>query len=113
MNCGGNRDNVAVDIGGRPNACFVLLGDALKRKLKLSGRFALSSVAAAALCLASPLASALGLGRLNVQSSLGEVLRAEIEPRDARDKSVGTYNDVVADRRPELYDPTPRPTPRR
>ena len=51
----------------------------MKRKLKLSGRFALSSVAAAALCLAAPLASALGLGRLNVQSSLGEVLRAEIE----------------------------------
>ena len=54
-------------------------GDALKRKLKFSGRFALTSVAAAALCLASPLVSALGLGRLNVQSSLGEVLRAEID----------------------------------
>ncbi len=54
-------------------------GDALKRKLKFSGRFALTSVAAAALCLASPVVSALGLGRLNVQSSLGEVLRAEID----------------------------------
>ena len=51
----------------------------MKRKLKFSGRFALTSVAAAALCLATPLASALGLGRLNVQSSLGEVLRAEID----------------------------------
>jgi len=50
----------------------------LKRKLTLPGRFALTGIAAA-LCLASPLASALGLGRLNVQSSLGEVLRAEIE----------------------------------
>jgi pilus assembly protein FimV len=50
----------------------------LKRKLKLSGRLALTSLAAA-LCLASPVASALGLGRLSVQSSLGEVLRAEIE----------------------------------
>ncbi|HEY2558400.1 MAG TPA: FimV/HubP family polar landmark protein [Caldimonas sp.] len=50
----------------------------MKRKLKLPGRFALTSVAAS-LCLASPLASALGLGRLNVQSALGEVLRAEIE----------------------------------
>ncbi len=50
----------------------------MKRKLKFSGRFALTSVAAA-LLLASPLASALGLGRLSVQSSLGEVLRAEIE----------------------------------
>ena len=51
----------------------------MKRKSKFSGRFALTSVAAAALVLASPLASALGLGRLNVQSSLGEVLRAEID----------------------------------
>ncbi|HEV8209970.1 MAG TPA: hypothetical protein VGP77_07595, partial [Vicinamibacterales bacterium] len=50
----------------------------MKRKLTLPGRFALTGIAAA-LCLASPLASALGLGRLNVQSSLGEVLRAEIE----------------------------------
>ena len=55
------------------------LGDALKRKLKFSGRFALTSVAAAALCLASPFASALGLGRLVVQSSLGEAMQAEIE----------------------------------
>jgi len=53
-------------------------GDALKRKLKFSGRFALTGLAAS-LLLASPLASALGLGRLSVQSSLGEVLRAEIE----------------------------------
>ena len=51
----------------------------MKRKLKFSGRLALTSVAAAALCLATPLVSALGLGRLNVQSSLGEVLRAEID----------------------------------
>ena len=50
----------------------------MKRKLSSPGRFALTGIAAA-LCLASPLASALGLGRLNVQSSLGEVLRAEIE----------------------------------
>ena len=50
----------------------------MKRKLKFSGRFALTSLAAS-LLLASPLASALGLGRLSVQSSLGEVLRAEIE----------------------------------
>jgi len=50
----------------------------LKRTLKSQGRFALTGIAAA-LLLASPLASALGLGRLNVQSSLGEVLRAEIE----------------------------------
>src|SRR5580765_5054947 len=54
-------------------------GDALKRKLKFSGRFALTSIAAAMLTLASPWASALGLGRLSVQSALGEAMQAEIE----------------------------------
>src|SRR5664279_4935280 len=54
-------------------------GDALKRKLKYSGRFALTGIAAAILCLASPWASALGLGRLTVQSALGEAMYAEIE----------------------------------
>ena len=54
-------------------------GDALKRKLEISGRFALTSVAAAMLALASPWASALGLGRLSVQSALGEAMQAEIE----------------------------------
>ncbi|MEP7301373.1 MAG: FimV/HubP family polar landmark protein [Caldimonas sp.] len=51
----------------------------MKRKLKISGRFALTSVAAAMLALASPWASALGLGRLSVQSALGEAMQAEIE----------------------------------
>ena len=41
--------------------------------------FALKSVAFAAACLWGTHASALGLGRLNVQSALGEALRAEIE----------------------------------
>ena len=51
----------------------------MKRKLTFSGRFALSGVAAAALCLAAPAAWSLGLGRLQVQSALGESLRAEID----------------------------------
>ena len=51
----------------------------MKRKLQFSGRFALTSVAAAALCLISPYAAALGLGRLTVQSGLGESMQAEIE----------------------------------
>ena len=51
----------------------------MKRNLKFSGRFALTSVAAAMLALASPWASALGLGRLSVQSALGEAMQAEIE----------------------------------
>ncbi len=42
-------------------------------------RFALSSIAAAALALAASQAGALGLGRLAVQSSLGENMRAEID----------------------------------
>jgi len=41
--------------------------------------FVLKSVAFAAACLWGTHASALGLGRLNVQSALGEALRAEIE----------------------------------
>ncbi|MGZ5131336.1 MAG: FimV/HubP family polar landmark protein [Caldimonas sp.] len=51
----------------------------MKRNLKISGRFALTSIAAAMLALASPWASALGLGRLTVQSALGEAMVAEIE----------------------------------
>ncbi len=64
---------------GRELARFVYPGDALKRNTKFFGRFALSAVAAAVLCLTAPSASALGLGRLSVQSALGESLRAEIE----------------------------------
>ncbi len=44
-----------------------------------AARVALSSVALAALVAATGNAWALGLGRLNVQSALGETLRAEIE----------------------------------
>ncbi|HEU5294668.1 MAG TPA: FimV/HubP family polar landmark protein [Burkholderiaceae bacterium] len=44
-----------------------------------AARVALSSVALAALVTASGSAWALGLGRLNVQSALGEALRAEID----------------------------------
>ena len=60
-------------------ARFVQLGDALKRKSTFSGRFALTGVATAALCLVAPAAWALGLGKLQVQSALGESLRAEID----------------------------------
>lgn len=44
-----------------------------------AGRFALTGVALATMLLASVDAMALGLGRLNVQSGLGETLRAEID----------------------------------
>ena len=54
-------------------------GDELKnRSLVAKGR-ALNIMAAAAMILLSTGASALGLGRVNVQSVLGEALRAEIE----------------------------------
>jgi pilus assembly protein FimV len=57
-----------------------VLGDALKRTSLYTGRFALTGVAVAALWMtAAPDAWALGLGRLAVQSSLGESLRAEID----------------------------------
>ena len=51
----------------------------MKRNLLNAGRFALTGVAAAALCFVTPEAMALGLGRLAVQSALGESLRAEID----------------------------------
>ncbi|MDE1927096.1 MAG: hypothetical protein KGI36_07905, partial [Burkholderiales bacterium] len=45
-------------------------------------RFALKGVALAVACLWGGHAAALGLGRLNVQSALGETLRAEIDVTD-------------------------------
>jgi pilus assembly protein FimV len=55
------------------------LGDALKHRTLNAGRFAMTGVALAASCLLTTQAWALGLGRLNVQSALGEPLRAEID----------------------------------
>ena len=59
------------------------MGDALKTDMTRTGRLALKQVAAAvavtaAIC-AAPSAWALSLGRLTVQSALGEGLRAEID----------------------------------
>ncbi|MDQ6680945.1 MAG: LysM peptidoglycan-binding domain-containing protein, partial [Pseudomonadota bacterium] len=51
----------------------------MKRNSKFSARVALTGAAAASLLIAAPHAAALGLGRLSVQSALGEALRAEIE----------------------------------
>ena len=51
----------------------------MKSSSGYSGRFALTGVAAAALCLTVSSAWGLGLGRLVVQSAIGEGLRAEIE----------------------------------
>lgn len=67
-------------------------------KLKRSdwGRFALSHVAAAALSVACSQASALGLGRLSVQSSLGETLNAEIDISAITPEEAGTLRVRVA-----------------
>ncbi len=55
------------------------LGDALKQNTLNTGRLALRGVAAAAMLFCALNASALSLGRLAVQSGLGETLKAEIE----------------------------------
>jgi pilus assembly protein FimV len=59
------------------------------------GRFALSAVAAAALCAASS-TWALGLGRLAVQSALGEPLRAEIDVTSLTSEEAGSLRVRVA-----------------
>ncbi len=73
----------------------------MKRKLKFSGRFALTSVAFAALVLTSPLASALGLGRLTVKSALGEAMQAEIDVTDMTAEEQANLKIRVAP--PEAY----------
>ena len=51
----------------------------MKQRSTNAARFALTGVAVAASCLLASPAHALGLGRLNVQSALGETLKAEID----------------------------------
>ena len=58
---------------------YAYSGDALKRNSTFAGRFALTALAAAVLGGASSSTWALGLGRLQVISALGEPLRAEID----------------------------------
>ena len=73
----------------------------MKRDSTFAGRFALTGVAAAALCMAASGASALGLGRLQVQSALGEALRAEIEVTSISPEEQGNLRLRVAS--PEAY----------
>lgn len=81
------------------------LGDALKDHSLSAGRFALNRVAVAAACAALsvlPAASwALGLGRLNVQSALGESLRAEIDITSLTPEESASLQVKVAS--PETY----------
>ena len=73
----------------------------MKRKLTFSGRFALTGVAAAALVFAAPAAWSLGLGRLQVQSALGETLRAEIDVTSLTPEEASNLRVRVAP--PEAY----------
>ena len=73
----------------------------MKRDSTFAGRFALTGVAAAALWMAASGASALGLGRLQVQSALGEALRAEIDVTSISPEEQGNLRLRVAS--PEAY----------
>ena len=80
---------------------LVALGDALKKKHSSWGRFALTHVAVATLSVASTAAWGLGLGRLSVQSALGETLAAEIDIGSITPEEAGTLRVRVAT--PEAY----------
>ncbi|MDE2400601.1 MAG: hypothetical protein KGL90_02905 [Burkholderiales bacterium] len=81
------------------------MGDALKDHSLSVGRFALNRVAVAAACTALTLLPAvswaLGLGRLNVQSALGEALRAEIDVTSLTSEEGASLQVKVAT--PETY----------
>ncbi|EGJ09350.1 putative transmembrane protein, partial [Rubrivivax benzoatilyticus JA2 = ATCC BAA-35] len=66
-----------------------------------AARFALTGVAFAAACLWGTSAWALGLGRLNVQSALGEPLRAEIDVTSLTAEEAGTLKLRIAP--PDAY----------
>jgi pilus assembly protein FimV len=76
-------------------------GDALKHRKLNAGRFALSGLAIATACLWGLNAQALGLGRLTVQSALGEPLRAEIDVTSLSAEEAGTLKLRVAS--PDAY----------
>jgi pilus assembly protein FimV len=68
----------------------------LNTNSKPAGRFALSAVAAAVLWFGASGAWALGLGRLAVQSSLGETLKAEIDVTSITAEEAGSLRVRVA-----------------
>jgi len=73
----------------------------LKRYSFLTGRFALTAVAAATACVFSSAAWALGLGRLSVQSALGEKLQAEIDVTSLTPEEASSLRVRIA--APEAY----------
>ena len=96
---GGSTD--VVDGGSREEHPPVALGDALEKRSMNAGRFALTTVALATACLVGTPAWSLGLGRLTVQSALGETLRAEIDITSLTDEEAATLALRVAS--PEAY----------
>ena len=73
----------------------------MEHRSKNAAHFALKSVALATICLWGSHAAALGLGRLNVQSALGETLRAEIEVTSLTPEEASSLKLRVAP--PEAY----------
>jgi pilus assembly protein FimV len=73
----------------------------LKQRSLNAVRFTLNGVALAAACLWGSQAAALGLGRLTVQSALGETLKAEIEVTSITPEEAGSLKLRVAP--PEAY----------
>ncbi|MCO5105342.1 MAG: hypothetical protein M9919_15205, partial [Burkholderiaceae bacterium] len=73
----------------------------MKSSSLMPGRFALSGVAAAALCLFMPSAWSLGLGPLVVKSALGEGLRAEIDVSSMTPEEASNLKIRIAN--PEAY----------
>ena len=73
----------------------------MKRNSLFARRFALTGVAVAAMCLSAANAWALGLGRMQVQSALGETLRAEIDVTSLSPEEASALNVRIAP--PESY----------
>lgn len=84
-----------------PVSSVCVVGDALKNTSFLATGPRLTALAAAALLLVHSGAFALSLGRLTVQSSLGEALRAEIDVTNITAEEAGTLRAAVAS--PEAF----------
>ena len=68
----------------------------MKNRPYLAGRTALALAALAALGAAPIAAQAVGLGRLNVQSALGEGMRAEIDITSLTPEEAATLRNHIA-----------------
>ncbi len=85
-----------VDVAGTPLVCFVALENALKFESSSTGRFAMTCLGSALLLAVSSGAWGLGLGRLSVQSAIGETLKAEIEIASLSQEEAGTLKVNIA-----------------